>query len=599
MFSVDKKLYTFFNKNSFFLGLISVIIYHFPYFLLGENTLYNIGDVLDSSLIYYTIINKLEFFFSFSNDLYIDQYHGGSVPRNALPSFFNLNSWLFFILEPSIAYPISRFFISLIGFFGMYFFIKENIIKEDNNNIFSVIISLAFAFLPHEPIMGGAIFAITPILFYSFFNLLRLKRKKISILLCFIAPLYSSAVMSTSFIWMTLFLIWLYINYRKNTFLRLPFLGLMVILLSMFLTDIHLFSINFMNDNFISHRVDRLPHSLNLIELFKWAFGLFKSEKIGHLATLHNLILYWLLIIVLIGIFKGKEFLKKPLFFTFFIFINCFLSVMIKLEYFDFLKYEYKIFSSFDFIRLVNLNAFYWWVLFALIISQILKLIDKEKKILYLILIFLLSYSGPFHVVRNSWGYRENCKRLLYNIKINNQPNNMMTMNQFYSTPLFDEIKEWIDRSSKDYRVGSIGLHPAVPAFNGFYTIDGYSNYYSMNYKLKFREIIESELYKYSSDLNKTDYWNVDKFYYWGNRCYLFSSELLSIWKHKDFIIPKESNVILNQLDFNFFKLKELGCDYLLSTVVIDKKQNPQLSFQKKFEHENFPYSIYLYSVDV
>jgi hypothetical protein len=134
-------------------------------------------------------------------------------------------------------------------------------------------------------------------------------------------------------------------------------------------------------------------------------------------------------------------------------------------------------------------------------------------------------------------------------------------------------------------------LSPAVPAYNGFFTIDGYSSIYGLNYKKKFREVIGSELQKYPSQLAKFDSW--------GNRCYLFSSELLSVWNHKDIIIPKNSGIVINKLDYNFNKLKELGCDYILSTVEVDKVQNPNLVFQKKFEHADLPYSIYLYNINI
>ena len=59
----------------------------------------------------------------------------------------------------------------------------------------------------------------------------------------------------------------------------------------------------------------------------------------------------------------------------------------------------------------------------------------------------------------------------------------MMPMDQYYAPPLFIEIKNWIGEDQPKYRVGSIGLHPAVPVFNGFFSIDGHSNYYGLDYK--------------------------------------------------------------------------------------------------------------------
>ena len=184
---------------------------------------------------------------------------------------------------------------------------------------------------------------------------------------------------------------------------------------------------------------------------------------------------------------------------------------------------------------------------------------------------------------------RENVKRFIYNINENNYLSNMMTMNQYYAPPLFNEIKNWIGEDQSKYRVGSIGLHPAVPVFNGFFTIDGYSGYYDLDYKLKFREVIEPELNKFPKQL--------DKFDNWGNRCYLFVSELLPLWNHKDYIISKESNILINNLNYNYDKLIKLGCKYIFSTVKINIDNNPHLILQNKFEHREYPYSIYLYSL--
>ena len=134
--------------------------------MLGSNVLYNIGDNLDSSIIFYKIINTTSDFFSYSNNTFIDNWLGNSIPRNALPSSFNISSWLFFLLDPSIAYPLLRILISIIGYVGMYCFLSNNILVKGEHKLFAVLISLAFAILPHKPIYGGAIVAITPLLFF-------------------------------------------------------------------------------------------------------------------------------------------------------------------------------------------------------------------------------------------------------------------------------------------------------------------------------------------------------------------------------------------------------------------------------------------------
>ena len=78
---------------------------------------------------------------------------------------------------------------------------------------------------------------------------------------------------------------------------------------------------------------------------------------------------------------------------------------------------------------------------------------------------------------------------------------------------------------------------------------------------------------------------------------YLFSSELYKKWNHKDYIISKDNQFIIQNLRFNFKKLKLLPCDYLLSTIKIDNTKIKELHFEKKFELDNSPYRIYLYKL--
>ncbi|GAA3312748.1 hypothetical protein GCM10020331_001250 [Ectobacillus funiculus] len=95
---------------------------------------------------------------------------------------------------------------------------------------------------------------------------------------------------------------------------------------------------------------------------------------------------------------------------------------------------------------------------------------------------------------------------------------------QFYSEHLFQEIKNYIGKPQQSYRVASIGLHPAIAQYNGFYTVDTYTNFYPLSYKYQFRAIIAKELDK--SPVLK-DYYD-----HWGNRVYVFVAEL---GKHYEF----------------------------------------------------------------
>ena len=114
------------NTHPIIIGLILLFVYHLPYLVLGNNVLYNIGDNLDSNIVFYKLIGNSNYFFSFSNKIFIDAFLGGSIPRNALPSSLNFTSWAFFLFEPSVAYPLLRFIFTFGAFLGMYYFLENH-----------------------------------------------------------------------------------------------------------------------------------------------------------------------------------------------------------------------------------------------------------------------------------------------------------------------------------------------------------------------------------------------------------------------------------------------------------------------------------------
>jgi hypothetical protein len=156
------------------------------------------------------------------------------------------------------------------------------------------------------------------------------------------------------------------------------------------------------------------------------------------------------------------------------------------------------------------------------------------------------------------------------------------TVKEFYAEELFAEIEEHIGLAQKDYRVASIGIHPAISQYNGFYTIDTYNNFYPLAYKHHFRKIIEQELEK-----NKTIRKYFDK---WGGRCYIFTAEL-----GKRYMFKKDSKRKLKNLQLNIDVFKELGGRYIFSALPITNAAENQLTLDKVFESKTTPWKIYLY----
>ena len=93
---------------------------------------------------------------------------------------------------------------------------------------------------------------------------------------------------------------------------------------------------------------------------------------------------------------------------------------------------------------------------------------------------------------------------------------------RYVAAPLLGQVREFLTRYTglppAGYRVGCLGLAPAVAQLNDFYTLDSYQNSYPLGYKRQFRPLIAAELAK---DPALRTYFDG-----WGNRCFLFSAEL-------------------------------------------------------------------------
>ena len=103
-----------------------------------------------------------------------------------------------------------------------------------------------------------------------------------------------------------------------------------------------------------------------------------------------------------------------------------------------------------------------------------------------------------------------------------------------------------------------------IAIMNNISTIDGYHNIYPLNYKEKFRKIIERELAK-DTEL---------KIYYdnWGSRVYAFI---------------KNPEII----DLNFLEARKIGAEFIISKYRLKSENISLIS-------KNFRQKIYLYKIN-
>ncbi|MCM1089497.1 MAG: DUF6044 family protein [Muribaculum sp.] len=152
----------------------------------------------------------------------------------------------------------------------------------------------------------------------------------------------------------------------------------------------------------------------------------------------------------------------------------------------------------------------------------------------------------------------------------------------YYAEELMEQLEEAIGRELSEYRVAHLGISPAPALMHGFYTVDGYSNNYPLDYKHAFRRVIAAELEKSPETAVYFDKW--------GNRCYLFNSQTGNYW-----LLKKGSGVVYEGLEFDMEALRGLGCEYLFSGGEIADAEQMGLELMGYFETEDSYWGIRLY----
>lgn len=166
-----------------------------------------------------------------------------------------------------------------------------------------------------------------------------------------------------------------------------------------------------------------------------------------------------------------------------------------------------------------------------------------------------------------------------------------LTFREYYSRPLFHEVKEAIGRPTGSYEVLSFAFPPGIALYNGFHVLNGFVNDYPLSYKRRFRRVIAPELER-SRRL---------RLYFdrWGGMVDLFSSELGRVNGYTKTLYTKDAATrAVEDLALDPRALRDLGADYLLSAVEIRNHRELGLELRGVFERTDSPWRIRLYAVE-
>lgn len=546
------------EKTYIILALLIIILWAAPYFILGDRAHLRVHDNMDSNIAWYQVLNNSGLLFG-SIKANIPQIINGHLSRNALYSEFYGIVQLFHFFPSVIAYGLNQLISRLIAFWGMYLLLKKYVVKDES--LIPVGAALTFALTPFWA-NGMASTLGMPLALWAFLNIRKREQTRASIITITLLPFYSTFMLGFFFFLSAMGVFWLVdviktkkprwrlffsIAYMTAIYLAIEYRELLSLILSKEKTN----------------RSEFLESTSSLAATFRL---IFKNYVYGHnqdQAVFQNVILPVSLIALVVVIVQKRW--KQEKLFIWLHLANLLLSVWYAFWWYkgwEPLKEKFSLLNTFNFSRYHYLRPMIIYVLFAVSLQILWRL---NKKLVGVLVLLQLAVLVP---TNDQIDYKHS-----------------PSFGQFYAVKEFSEIKKFIGKPVSDYRVVSIGLHPAVAQYNGMYTLDTYNNFYPLSYKHQFRKIIAPELAKSKTLRSYFDNW--------GGRCYIFVSEL---GEHYQF--SKHTKKVIHHLDLNTNLLKKMGGDYVLSAVPIENAQEEQLTLEKVFTDKAAYWKIYLYKVE-
>jgi hypothetical protein len=509
----------------------------FPLLFLNHDIAMPIYDHMDSNHVWYKLLVEKEQLFASPFEI-VSGYNGEQY-RFSYPSGFGLQAVLYYLFNDFQAYWLFRILLFVIGFIGMTVLLKQFFPKKSLEITF---LSLIWATCYYYVYNGLGVAAL-PFLALAF---LLLYRESNSVTAYFIIILYSISselVLVSGFAWLVSFLIFLILFLKTKRLSMQMAIGIFLMFVIILLKEWQLILATlFPPEDYVSHRVEFLYDEELGQGIIDPVVLLLKGSSMG--------VSYWwglsiCFFLGMIWLWVKKE--KKGLDFQ----LGIFAILLALLCYFlslpTIINLPGKVvptLKSLNITRFYNLVGFIWILGFGLFM---LKNDFRWKYPFYIGCILI-------HIFVYQYEWRSFIKSQFPTFA--NSPN--PTYRQFYSTAAYSEIISSIPSNYSGY-VGHINLPPAISAFNGLKTIDGYLANYDLSHKHKIRTVIAEELDK--------DHVIKKHFDNWGNKCYLMNHEV-----HEWIIIFRNVEIKINKeliFDWNYLK-HNLNTSYIISTQPLD-----------------------------
>jgi len=564
-------------------GILAVLLYLLPYFIQGQDAPMLVHDNLDQAPVQYSMIYKMANPFWNSADNMIPIMNGAPITADG-PNF-RLNLLPYYFLPPFAAYVLLQVLTRIIAFIGMWLLLRTLYKSKKGLAVVSTGVAILFAMLPHYP---PTIFTVPglPLLTWVFVCMLQRKTHWGHWLILLALPFFTSFLLAPVFLLVILGIVWFWdaVFHKRVNWVCL---GGLVWVGSLYILASYPIILSAFGDAVVSHRSVRAPlATTDLIGSVKEGIKNFLEGQY-HVATRHRPLIPLFVITCLVALvdlcqrlFKAVR--EKSGSMISLLFRND-VGVLTLVALAGVISFWYGFYKWLPFcefrvnhmptLNMLNTARFHWLhpLLWYVALAGVLFFWrERFPKARYvgMLCVGVMVMQGVV-IVKNADYLKPESPKLSWR--------------EFFAEKQFEEIKLYIGRPQNEYRVASLGIHPSIALFNGFYCLDGYSANYKLSYHSAFRKVIAPEL---SKDEMLEQYFDT-----WGNRCYFFSSEL-----GKDFVWTKATPRVISGLAYDWNQFADLGGRYILSAVEIKKPEDSGLEFIKVFAHPDSAWEIRLYA---
>ncbi|MBN8218016.1 MAG: hypothetical protein J0L75_15345 [Spirochaetes bacterium] len=545
------------------LGFFLVALYLAPLLILNRDAHIPIGDYLEQTPPLFELLARSGKTFAPNHEILPQVIHG--IERKLLPSeidFFYLLNWLFGLL-PAIL--ISQLLLRLVAFWGMLRLLSDHLFARETDipyrHLLSVGVAVCFAVMPFHFATYLTIAGI-PWLWSAFLALAKRRARALDVAFILFYPLFSMLHLGSFAVIASVVALFAFDAWRRRR-VNWKFAALLAALIALTVVkEYRLFAMVLFEPGFVSQRA-AMEFDHNLLSALTFARELLMTNSLSFFKTMHLPLIAGAL--ALAGLFLLARPERAPRRLLLLILGILAIVAIRSFTYWDRLNllHVLPVLKTLNISRVIALLPVLWCLVFAESLGVIAA---RNRNLILLCLSLILAQIGFLIAAQEEVVNR-----------------NELSFRQFFSQELFAEIKGYIGKDPKDYRIVNVGIQPTITLYNGFYNVDAYLAVYPMAYKERFMRIMEKEIAK-SRDVRYIYEKN-------GYHVQIFPAEnpflLYDFGKKR---IPP-----IERLEVHAGMLRDMKVQYALSAAEIKNHSELRWHLLKVFEGRGSPYRVYLY----